>query len=182
MIDFGMVDAVDAEAIGLPGERTFRLRAFAGPNRASLWMEKEQLGALGHAISRLLAERAPRREEPPPSPAKLGDFGEHPDVEFRVVRLGLDFEFEGDERVLILADDEEALERGNTPAFRMEVRRATARALVAQIADIVSAGRPRCPLCGQPLEGDGEHFCPGSNGHGEHLEIPTDDAGRADEA
>ena len=183
MIDFGMVDAVDAEAIGLPGERTFRLRAFAGPNRASLWMEKEQLGALGRAISRLLADHAPRREEPTsaPAPYNLGDFGEHPDVEFRVVRLGLDLDVEGDERVLILADDEEALERGNTPAFRMEVRRAAARALVTQIAGVVSAGRPRCPLCGQPLEGDGEHFCPGSNGHGEHLEIPTDEAGEADE-
>ena len=96
-------------------------------------------------------------------------------MEFRVVRLGLDFVPDGNERVLILADDEEALERGNTPAFRMEVRSASARVLVEQIADVVSAGRPRCPLCGQPLEGDGEHFCPSSNGHSEHLEIPTDE-------
>ena len=181
MIDFGLVDAVDAEAIGSPGERTFRLRALAGSNRASLWMEKEQLGALGRAISRLLADRAPRREESAASPPSLGDFGEHPDVEFRVVRLGLDFEAEGDERVLILADDEEALERGNTPAFRMEVGRAAARALVAQITDVVSAGRPRCPLCGQPLEGDGQHFCPSSNGHSEQLEIPTDESGESAE-
>jgi hypothetical protein len=81
--------------------------------------------------------------------------------------------------VLILADDEEALERGNTPAFRMEVGRGAARALVAQITEVVSAGRPRCPLCGQPLEGDGEHFCPGSNGHSAELEIPTDEAEEA---
>jgi uncharacterized repeat protein (TIGR03847 family) len=175
MIDFGLVDAVDAEAIGTPGQRTFRLRALAGGNRASLWMEKEQLGALGRAISRLLAERAPRREEAAPATTDLGDFGEQPDVEFRVVRLGLDFESDGDGRVLILADDEEALEHGNTPAFRMEVGRGAARALVTQITEVVSAGRPRCPLCGQPLEGDGEHFCPGSNGHGADLEIPTDE-------
>lgn len=174
MIDFGLVDAVDAEAIGLPGQRTFRLRAVAGDNRAALWMEKEQLGALGRAISRLLAERLPRGGEEAPPPADLGGFGDHPDVDFRVARLGLDFRNEG-ERVLILADDEEALARGNTPAFRMEVGRGHARALVAQISDIVAAGRPRCPLCGQPQEGDGRHFCPGSNGHSEVLELPTDD-------
>ncbi|GAC1443162.1 MAG: hypothetical protein NVSMB52_01170 [Chloroflexota bacterium] len=33
-----------------------------------------------------------------------------------------------------------------------------------EINEIVSAGRPRCPLCGRPLT-DGRHFCPGSNGH-----------------
>ena len=178
MIDFGLVDAVDAEAIGPPGQRTFRLRAIAGVNRAALWMEKEQLSALGRAISRLLAERSPRREEPPPSSGDLSGFGDQPDVDLRVVRLGLDFQNEG-ERVLILADDEEAMTRGNTPAFRMEVGRGHARALVAQITEVVSAGRPRCPLCAQPLEGDGQHFCPGSNGHSEALEIPTDDAEQA---
>ena len=178
MIDFGLVDAVDAEAIGPAGQRTFRLRAMAGANRAALWLEKEQLGALGRAISRLLAERAPRGDEPPPSTQDLGGFGEHPDVDFQVVRLGLDFQNE-DERLLILADDEEALSGGNTPAFRMEIGRAAARALVTQITEIVSAGRPRCPLCGQPLEGDGAHFCPGSNGHSQELEIPTDETEQA---
>ena len=178
MIDFGLVDAVDAEAIGAPGERTFRLRAIAGGNHAALWMEKEQLSALGRAISRLLAERSARREEPAPSSGDLSAFGEHPDVDLRVVRLGLDFENDG-ERVLILADDEEAMTRGNTPAFRMEVGRSHARALVTQITDVVSAGRPRCPLCGQPIEGDGQHFCPGSNGHSEVLEIPTDEPEQA---
>ena len=178
MIDFGLVDAVDAEAIGPPGERTFRLRAIAGTNRAALWMEKEQLAALGRAVSRLLAERSVRREEPAPTSGDLSAFGDQPDVDLRVARLGLDFENEG-ERLLILADDEEALSGGNTPAFRMEVGRGHARALVTQITEVVSAGRPRCPLCGQPLEGDGQHFCPGSNGHSKELEIPTDEAEQA---
>ena len=61
----------------------------------------------------------------------------------------------------------------------MEIGRAAARALVTQITEIVSAGRPRCPLCGQPLEGDGAHFCPSSNGHSQELEIPTDETEQA---
>ena len=40
MIDLGLVDAVDAEAIGQPGQRTFRLRARAGDQYAALWLEK----------------------------------------------------------------------------------------------------------------------------------------------
>ena len=175
MIDFGLVDAVDAEAIGEPGQRTFRLRARSGPNRASLWMEKEQLTALGQAISRLLAERSPRRGASLPEPPGIGEFGSDPDVDFRVIRMGLDFETESGDRVVILADDEEAIERGNSPAFRMEIGRDSSFALVRQIADAVAGGRPRCPLCGTPLEGSGEHFCPGSNGHGKNLEIPTAD-------
>ena len=174
MIDFGLVDVVDAEAIGAPGERTFRLRARAGSTRAALWMEKEQLAALGRAISQLLADRARRRDEPLPEPPAMDAFGLEPDVELRVVRLGIDYLEDEDGRVRILVDDQEALEQGNTPAFRMELGRTAARALVAQIGEVVAAGRPLCPLCGRALEGDGQHFCPGSNGHSGDEEIPAE--------
>ena len=72
MIDFGLVDVVDAEALGASGERTFRLRARSGAMHAALWMEKEQLTVLGRAISRLLADRAPRRHRPTRCAAGLG--------------------------------------------------------------------------------------------------------------
>jgi len=177
MINFGLVDVVDAEAIGPPGERTFRLRARSGPTRAALWMEKEQLAGLGRAISRLLADHAQRRDEPLPEPPTMGEFGPDPDVDLRVVRLGLDYSEDEDGRVRILAADQEALEQGNTPAFRMELGRSDARALVSQIAEVVAAGRLRCPLCSHPLEGSGEHFCPGSNGHSVDEEIPGPEVG-----
>ena len=116
MIDFGLVDAVDAETIGPPGERTFRVRARAGVNHASLWMEKEQLAALGRALSQVLAERSSERgKESEPAP-EMGDFQQDVDVEMRIARMGLDFEAER-EHVVVLADDSEAVERGDTPAF-----------------------------------------------------------------
>jgi uncharacterized repeat protein (TIGR03847 family) len=172
MINFGLVDVVDVEAIGLAGERTFRLRARAGVTRAALWMEKEQLVALGRALSQLLADRAKRRDEPLPEPPAMGEFGVDPDVEMQVVRIGLDYSDEENGRVRILVDDQDALERGDTPAFRMEMGRTPARVLVGQISSVVAAGRPRCLLCGRPLEGDGRHFCPSSNGHSREEEIP----------
>ena len=155
---------MDAEAIGAPGQRTFRIRARSGANRASLWMEKEQLTALGRACSQVLAERSRFRGEPAQPVPTVGDFGDGGDVELQVARLGLDFDAE-QEHVVLLADDREAVERGDTPAFRMEITRAMALALIEQIPPIVASGRPLCPLCGQPVEGEEGHFCPGSNGH-----------------
>lgn len=172
MIDFGIVDAVDAEAIGEPGQRTFRLRARAGLNYAALWMEKEQLATLGRAISQVLAERSPQRGQPRGTATPLGTFIEHPEVDLQVVRLGLDFDADTD-RLALLADDQAGLERGDTPTFRLEIEHADALQLVRVISDIVAAGRPLCLLCGRPTDVAGQpHFCPGSNGHSKELPIP----------
>ena len=171
MIDFSLVDAIDADSIGLPGERTFRLRIRAGENRAALWMEKEQLSEIGRALSQILAEHSQARGRAESAPAEMGEFSE-PDVDFRIARLGLDFQPE-DEHIVLLADDREALESGGTPAFRMEITRAMALSLIEAIPSIVGAGRPLCPLCGRPLEGEGQHFCPPSNGHSTDEPLPS---------
>jgi uncharacterized repeat protein (TIGR03847 family) len=172
VIDLGLVDAADAQAIGPPGQRTFRVRAQAGRNRASLWLEKESLAALGRALSQLLADRSQERGRPAgPAPA-VEDFDEG-DIEIDVVRLGIDFR-EQPERVVLVADDREDLERGNVPSFRMEITRAMALALVESIPRIVGAGRPLCPLCQRPIEDGVEHFCPRTNGHSKDLELPSE--------
>ena len=52
---FGPVIFVGAEAVGIPGQRRFRLKAMAEDGRsAMLWLEKEQLIALGDAIETVL--------------------------------------------------------------------------------------------------------------------------------
>jgi uncharacterized repeat protein (TIGR03847 family) len=172
LIDIGLVDAVDAQAIGPPGQRTFRLRAQAGHNRASLWLEKESLATLGRAISQLLADRSQERGRRGEVAPTLEDFDEG-NVEIGVARLGIDFR-ENPERVVLVADDREDLERGNVPSFRMEITRAMALALVDSIPGIVGAGRPVCPLCQRPLEDGVEHFCPRTNGHSKDLELPSE--------
>src|SRR5262244_282316 len=43
--DFGRAELLDAEAIGQPGSRRFRLFARSGRGSAVLWMEREQLEA-----------------------------------------------------------------------------------------------------------------------------------------
>jgi uncharacterized repeat protein (TIGR03847 family) len=175
MIDFGLVDAVDAEAIGAPGQRTFRLRARVGDEYAALWMEKEQLGALGRSFSQILAERSRLRGQPGAPVEVVGNFPQHARVEFQVARMGLDYDADR-ECVILLADDPQAGQRGDTPAFRMLISRAQALSVIDLIEDIVSAGRPLCPLCHQPLAEEGEqHFCPSTNGHSKDLEVPPID-------
>ena len=45
--DYGRALSVDAEAIGRPGQRRFRLLARSVSATACVWMEKEQLGGIG---------------------------------------------------------------------------------------------------------------------------------------
>ena len=50
-VELGLATAVDAQAFGQPGQRTFRLRLLGEQaEAASLWLEKEQMQALSLAL------------------------------------------------------------------------------------------------------------------------------------
>jgi hypothetical protein len=50
--------------------------------------------------------------------------------------------------------------------FACRATREQLRALGRNISDVVTAGRPRCPLCGEPMESaDKPHGCVRTNGH-----------------
>ena len=174
--DFATVNRVEAEAIGRPGQRTFRL--ILGNERgetAVLWIEKEQIQALGDAIDRLLAHLGPRRLKridlapQPPQPAR--PLLDPPTVEFKIGTLALGYEAEQN-LCLLQAHDIEGDPEG-PPTLRCLVKQGQFRRLSEQIAGIVTAGRPRCPMCGQPLSGRA-HFCPPSNGHLTRAERASD--------
>lgn len=175
--DFATVNRLEAEAIGRPGQRTFRL--ILGNERgetAVLWIEKEQVQALGEAIERLLAHLGPRRlkrlDIAPRPPEPVGPLLDAPTVEFKIGTLALGYEAE--QRLCLLqAHDIEGDPEG--PAtLRCLIKQAQFRRLSEQIAGIVATGRPRCTMCGQPLSG-GPHFCPPSNGHLTRAERLGDD-------
>jgi uncharacterized repeat protein (TIGR03847 family) len=163
--DFGRVTLIEAETFGEPGQRTFRLRIGAPAGNAFLWLEKEQMQALSLAIRQILSQRHPRErpelEEEAPAPS---DYPAHPAVDFKVGRLALGYD-ESEECFTLSAHDLEADPEG--PAtFTCETTTTQARALSDAIERIVAAGRPRCFLCGEPIEA-GHHVCPRSNGHGQ---------------
>lgn len=127
-----------------------------------MWLEKEQVRALATAIQQVLAqhrrEGEERRLEPPP----LGEFPRHPTHDFRVSRLALAYDDDADALAIYVTDVEVEEQEGAT--LRVVFDHQLARLFSAQAEATVTAGRPLCPLCKQPLEGS-EHLCPPANGH-----------------
>jgi len=48
--------------------------------------------------------------------------------------------------------------------LRVRISPGAARAFAQRALQLVSSGRPPCPLCGLPLDASG-HVCPRQNGH-----------------
>lgn len=164
MNDFGGVDSLEAEAIGQPGQRTFRLRIRSGTAAASVWLEKEQLAALSLALRQLLGQLSGgEMPEPRPPPDLMPDFPAEPDVDFKVGRLALGYD-DSEGKLIIFAYDTEAGE-DSPPTLACRATPGQARALSDMADAAVAAGRPICPLCGGPIDPEG-HICPRSNGHG----------------
>ena len=169
----GRAEWLGVEALGLPGQRTFRLLVAAQQSFAQLWIEKEQLQALAEAVARMLAEidaelgrslSAKREEQPAPPLPKPANFPDNPNIEVQVGAMGLRYD---PQRALIAL---EAYDRDSTendpPTFRCLADRMQIVALHQNCMEVISAGRPRCPFCGTPLASPGiPHFCPASNGH-----------------
>jgi len=175
---FGPAARLQAESIGEPGQRTFRLLVESDDGRAAaLRLEKEQLQALGLAVEQLLAELQGRLASAtrPVRQAPSETFPTSPTVDFRVGRLALgqdESELESGPRYVLLAYEVEAIpaddqeEPTQPPTFACRATREQLRALSRSIADVVAAGRPRCPLCGEPMQRAGEsHGCVRTNGH-----------------
>jgi uncharacterized repeat protein (TIGR03847 family) len=95
--------------------------------------------------------------------------------EFRVGTLALAWD-DDDNLVIIEAqsvvEDAEDAERAaaasdvdtNADMLRVRLSPAVARAFAKRALRVVAAGRPPCPLCGNPLDAEG-HICPRQNGH-----------------
>lgn len=169
--NMGNIRWIGAEAVGLPGQRTFRVMALNDTLSASLWLEKEQLQALADAIGRMLVEvdttqglAIPSRREPISNP-QPPDFPATTDIEIQVGSLGLRYDSDRDV-IAIEAYDREADDESEPPTLRCAGSRAQMEALQLNALEVVSAGRPRCPFCGTPLASAGmPHFCPPMNGH-----------------
>jgi uncharacterized repeat protein (TIGR03847 family) len=158
--DYGRAQSIDAEAVGQPGNRRFRVLVQSSAGSASVWMEKQQLAGIGEWFEETIQRLD--REEPDAAPnEEPGPIAAIYDLEFTVGQIGLGYL--EDERVFALqCYDVQA--GGRNPTFRCLVTRGQARVLSAKITRVVSAGRPICPLCAMPMEPEGHH-CPRSNGH-----------------
>jgi uncharacterized repeat protein (TIGR03847 family) len=168
-LNLGVVHALSAESFGEPGQRTFRLYATTDGGTVSIWLEKEQIVALGNAVVGMLENIAGTQAVTPrPTHAAAQITG---DVSARSGSLSLGFDVAQNAVIFEASDLWDATL--DVQSIAMLADRDTLEHLEEQIDDIVAGGRPRCSMCGRPL-GPGPHFCPPSNGHSHVLqETPT---------
>jgi uncharacterized repeat protein (TIGR03847 family) len=175
--EFDWPDRVVVGTVGRPGERTFYLQARTGPRSTSVVLEKEQSAVLADKIDEMLraldADPASGVSVPATTPAELIDDGplDQPvEEEFRVgiMRLGWEprtaqvvieafpLPEPPDDDAAELPDEDAADEPSEVLVVKIPV--GTARAFVQRTRQVVSAGRPACPFCGEPVDPDG-HSC-----------------------
>ena len=166
--EFGELIYISAEALGQPGQRRFRLRAMnAKSELATLWLEKEQLIALGEALEAVLKDEGFEYQR-----AALDDRGPEPVlpldalVEIQIAQLSMGLNRESRRVVLITGDSADPGE-GSATAVQMEFDYRTGYELRTRISEVVAAGRPPCPLCTGPMDPEG-HVCVKTNGHHPH--------------
>ena len=182
-----------AGTVGEPGDRTFFLQARGGGRVVSVALEKVQVSLLAEKLEELLVEANKRFGVSLPEAPVLTVHDNEPldtpvDEEFRVGTLGLAFDVdtttvvieaieagEGDAEVDLGADDDEdddgTLDDGDDDEpdddldrLRVRLTPEATRAFIDRARRVVAAGRPPCPLCGQPLDPAG-HLCPRHNGY-----------------
>jgi uncharacterized repeat protein (TIGR03847 family) len=164
-----------AGTVGQPGERTFYLQASAAGRVTSVSLEKVQVSLLAERLDELLDEVLRRSGSDPAEPTAPSDDGplDVPLLEdFRVGAIALAWDRD-EERVVIEAQEEteapvepltDDVPEDGPGVLRVRITASMARAFSQRAMQIVSAGRPPCPLCGLPLDANG-HVCPRQNGH-----------------
>ena len=164
------VTRITAGAVGQPGRRIFILQAHYGGEVVSWVVEKAQIVNLSRAIPRLIAgvhEEFPELGAPLIASEPLLALREPLMPEFRVGGIDLDYDRLHDLVVITLVDammdDFDSLEDidadlSEGAELLVYTTRGQALLLARQAEDVVSAGRPLCPTCGEPIDEFG-HFC-----------------------
>ena len=165
-----------AGTVGEPGDRSFYLQAIEEARTVSVLLEKQQVTVLAERITALLQEVA--RRFGPDVPTVAGDPDADPlavplEEEFRVGTMGLGWD--ADSRTIVIellavseeeVDESVVLDDGEEgpDALRVFLSPVQAKAFAERAEKVVSAGRPPCPLCAEPLDPTG-HVCVRLNGY-----------------
>ena len=173
---FRSPDRFIAGTVGQPGHRTFYLQAVHDKRVVSVLCEKQQVAMLAERIGALLNEVHRRFGTPLPSETAVSDAGPlvmPVDAEFRLGTMGLGWDAEAHSVVVeLLAATDEAIDTSvilddaeeGPDAVRVFLTPESASQFALRSQSVVSAGRPPCPLCDEPLDADG-HLCVRTNGY-----------------
>ena len=175
LIELDSVDRITAGAIGNPGARAFYLQGRKADRLVTLAVEKQQVELLAASVIEILS-RVGKETGEGPSEEEM-ELEEPVLPEWRAGRLSIGYHEERDLLVLeveeVRPEDEEAEEQEETVGaapgepggqVRFWATREQMLSLARHGAKVCAQGRPRCQLCGNPIDPEGHH-CPALNGH-----------------
>ena len=160
--DFGQVDDFVTGAIGEPGARLFFLQAVRETDVVSLRVEKQQVSTLADYLQGILTRIGVTMDTPHDT---MSELREPVVAEWVVATLGIGHD-EKAQNVVIVAEEfvsEEEEREAATARFLLDPGQAVA--FVEGAREVVTAGRPPCPICGRSMNPE-RHICPRGNGHG----------------
>lgn len=160
----GAVSRIVPNTFGEPGQRTFNLVLESGEARCTVWLEKEQLFQLALKLQEVmerLSDEDKARQSQDKEPAWSG---EGISLDFKVGQMALEYDQDSNSFRMMAyeREEEEATEEGSSVSFWISLQQAGS--VSEEALQICAAGRPRCFLCGLPINPDG-HVCPRANGH-----------------
>lgn len=167
--EFPEADWVTVGTVGEPGHRVFYLQARQGVDTVTLKLEKQQVAAMAEFLAEILSDLPTPEDSPPDDALELTN---PVDAEWAVGHIQLGYDSDTD-RILVIAqeldpeapgDEADVEPNPDLGAGRIWLTRSQAVSLVRRGADLVTSGRPRCSLCGNPMDPEG-HSCPRTNGH-----------------
>jgi uncharacterized repeat protein (TIGR03847 family) len=177
IIELEDIDGLGTGAVGEPGKRAFYIQARTEHAQLTVLVEKEQVALLATEAVAFLDSIAGDYPEAPVAVAETETQLREPTVPlFRARLIGLGFDPERelvllefreraaedeDDDASVEVDDEDEDEQDEDEGYvaRIYATRAQVRAMAARGADVVSKGRPACPLCDMPMDPAG-HRCP----------------------
>lgn len=156
-------DRITADAEGEPGHRSFYVQAREGDRLLTILVEKEQVQLLAASVLEVLS-RIDRETE-----TVSLDLSLEPPLEplWRAGRMSIGYDEDRDLVMLELEElvpDEEDDDAPEPARLRVWATREQMLALSSHGAEVCAQGRPKCELCGNPMDPEG-HACPATNGH-----------------
>jgi uncharacterized repeat protein (TIGR03847 family) len=162
--ELGELIQISAVAVGAPGKRTFFLVLGRGRKWIRAWLEKEMLEAMIVGIQQLLSilvregillpDAASAESGPDILPAGLPLF----ELEIEQIAQG----YEREKVILEFSVHALGPKELDWSILTCWLDPGRLKSFGVQAAKVCAAGRPRCALCGLPIDPEG-HVCPKSN-------------------